>query len=323
MIVKILIISLILVEQLGLPSSFASRITKMINRVEADKSSTVFLISDKENINEPLKIQTKKEVVNLFPFPLPIKKQNVPAFNSTCLSSCVIDYNTSTILFDNNKNKQLPMASLAKIITAFIILKDNNLDNLVTIKENSTKIAVEESQMGLIPGDKIKVKDLLYGLLVYSANDGAKALATYKAGSEEKFIKLMNNETKELGLKNTHFTSVSGIDTPSQYSSAYDLALLFKCTVQNPLFLQMINTKEYSFNSVNGTHYVLTNTDELLGIDSRIIGGKTGSTDQAGRCFISLASQNDHKLITVVMNCPDRFGETKNLLDWTYNSYSW
>ena len=169
-------------------------------------------------------------------------------------------------LYAKEKNKQLPMASLAKTMTAFIILKDNKLDELVTINESATKISLEESQMGLVPGDKIKVKDLLYGLLVYSANDGAKALAEYKSGSEEKFIKLMNDEAKSLGLKNTHFTNASGIDTPEQYSSAYDLALLFKCAIQNKLFLQMINTKEYGFVSTGSTNYILTNTDELLGI---------------------------------------------------------
>lgn len=323
MIVKILIISLILIEQLGLTSSFALRITKTINKVEADKSSTVFLISDKTKIDKPLQLKQDKKIVNLPISPFPIIKQNVAVPNLISVASCALDGNTSTLLFNKNKDKRLPMASLAKIMTAFIILKDNNLDELVTIKPNSIKIAAEESQMGLNPGDKIKVRDLLYGLLVYSANDGAKALADYKSGSEEKFVKLMNDEAKELGLKNTHFSNVSGIDAPEQYSSAYDLALLFKCTGENPLFLQMINTKEYEFTSVGGTHYLLTNTDELLGTEPRIIGGKTGSTEQAGRCFISLASQNDHKVITVIMNSPDRFGETKNLLDWIYSSYVW
>ncbi len=323
MIVKILIISLILVEQLGLPSSFASRITKTINRVEADKSSTVFLISDKVQRDKPLQLKQDKKIINLPISPFPTIKQNAAVPNLAAVASCVLDDKTSTLLFNKDKDKHLPMASLAKIMTAFIVLKDNNLDEFVTIKPSSIKIAAEESQMGLIPGDKIKVRDLLYGLLVYSANDGAKALADYKSGSEEKFVKLMDDEAKELGLKNTHFSNVSGIDAPEQYSSAYDLALLFKCTSENPLFLQMINAKEYSFNSAGGTHYLLTSTDELLGNDPRIIGGKTGSTDLAGRCFISLSSQNDHKVITVVMNSPDRFGETKNLLDWIYSSYVW
>jgi D-alanyl-D-alanine carboxypeptidase (penicillin-binding protein 5/6) len=280
------------------------------------------LLSDKQSAQKS-ETTDLKENINLSPSPLPIKNKGAIDFAGTSISACVLDNNTSQLLYAKEKDKRLPMASLAKLMTAWIVLKDDKLDDPVLIKDSSTKIATEESQMGLIPGDKIKARDLLYGLLIYSANDAAKALATYKAGSEDKFIKKMNDEAAELGLKNTHFTSVSGIDNPNQYSSAYDLALLTRCAVNNPLFLQMINTKDYNFVSGNGTNYVLTNTDELLGTDPRIIGGKTGSTDQAGRCFLSLASQNDHKVVTVVMNCPDRFGETKNLLDWTYNSYTW
>jgi D-alanyl-D-alanine carboxypeptidase len=324
MLVKFLIIILIFIEQIGLPVNLAQKINKTINKVEGDKkSSTIFLLSDRKDNSEVIKFNKNENPVNLNVSPLPIKKQDTSDIDPACVSACSLDFDTSQILLVKNKDQKLPMASLAKIMTTFIILKDNNLDEQVTIKETAIQIASEESQMGLTPGDKIKVKDLLYGILIYSANDGSKALAEYKAGSEEKFIKLMNAEASELGLKNTNFTSVSGIDAPNQYSSAYDLTLLFKCAVQNSLFLQMINTKDYEFVSENGTHYVLTNTDELLGTDPRVLGGKTGSTDQAGRCFASLASQDDHKVITVLMNCPDRFGETKNILDWVYSSYIW
>lgn len=322
MLIKLLIILLIITEQIGF-SSGVIKLTKIINQVEANKPSTVFLLSNRENLNKPLTISQNKKIPLLPLSPLPVKKKDTATLDTACVSSCVIDAETATLLYDKNKDMRLPMASLAKIMTAYIIFKDNKLDDLVTIKEASTKINAEESQMGLVPGDKLKIRDLLYGLLVYSANDSAKALAEYKAGSEEKFLKLMNDEAKELGLKNTNFASVSGIDAPNQYSSAYDLALLFKCALANDLFLQIINTKDYEFTSVGGVHYILTNTDELLGNDVRILGGKTGSTDQAGRCFVSLASQNGNKVISVVMNCPDRFEETKRLLDWIYSSYIW
>ena len=322
MFIKLLIILLIFCEQVGF-SGGADRITETINKVEADKPTVSFLLSDKEKIIEPLKIEKDEKIIDLPLFPLPIKKENVSVFNPACISACTLDFDTAVLLFAKEKDRKLPMASLAKTMTAFIILKDNKLDDEVTIEENSTKVSAEESQMGLNPGDKIKVRDLLYGLIIHSANDGAKALAEYKAGSEKKFTKLMNEEAQELGLKNTHFGSVSGMDAPDNYSSAYDLALLFKCVSQNHLFLQIINTKEYTFTSAQGTPYLLTNTDELLGTDPRIVGSKTGSTDQAGRCLISLASQNDHKVISVVMNCPNRFEETKRLLDWAYSSYTW
>jgi serine-type D-Ala-D-Ala carboxypeptidase (penicillin-binding protein 5/6) len=327
MLCKVLIVILILAEQLSSPSCFTDYITKTINKVEEQKSSTVFLLVSKETaeeeINKSSEIEKDKEIINLPLLPLPIKKQNASIFNPTASSVCALDLGTARLLFAKEKDRRLPIASLTKVMTAFIILKDNKLDGEVTIKESSIKVGAEESQMGLTLGDKIKVRDLLYSLIVYSANDGARALAEYKSGSEKKFTELMNREAEELGLKNTHFVNASGMDAEDQYSTAYDLALLTKCVAENPLFLQMINTKQYSFISGNGTPYLLTNTDELLGADSRIIGGKTGSTEQAGRCLTSLASENKHQIITVVLNCPDRFEETKRLLDWIYTSYTW
>jgi len=321
MLLKFLILILIVCEQINFGWGVQGT-TKAINKLERNSSSTSFLLSNPQEKSEIMKVE-KKEKIPLLPLsPYPFKKSNTE-LNLNSVSACALDFETGALLWNKEKDKRLPMASLAKIMTALIILKDKNLEKEVEITEEATKIIPEESQMGLSPGDKIKVRDLLYGLVIYSANDAAKALAIYKSGNEKKFIDLMNKKAADLGLSHTHFTTVSGMDAPNNYSSAYDLALLFKVACQNPIFLQMLNTKTYNFTSEKGVDYSLENTDELLGKDPRIIGGKTGSTDQAGRCLVSLANDNAHKVITVVMNCPDRFGETQRLLDWVYSSYAW
>lgn len=323
MLLKFLVILLIICEQLNINWG-AEKLTQMVYRKDQKNNQGYFLFLDKEEINKPLVID-KKEADFIFPLsPLPIKKKDAsspPDLN--CVSACVLDFNTAMILHEKNKDQKVPMASLAKIMTAIIILEDNKLDDLVTIKKESLGLTEEESKLGLLEGDQIKVKDLLYALLIHSANDSAKVLAQYKTGDEKKFIELMNKKAQELGLKNTRFATVSGLDEEDNYSSAYDLAFLFKYACQNPLFLEIINTKEYSFVSTKGQNYSFSNTNELLGSDSRIIGGKTGFTEEAGRCLISLAQDKDHKVITVLMNCPERFEETKKILDWTYSNYLW
>jgi len=323
MLLKFLVTLLIICEQLNINWG-AEKLTQIVYRKDQKNNQGYFLFLDKKEINKPLVID-RKEADFIFPLsPLPTKKKDAsspPDLN--CVSACVLDFNTAMILYEKNKDQKVPMASLAKIMTAIIILEDNKLDDLVTIKKESLGLTEEESKLGLVEGDQIKVKDLLYALLIHSANDSARVLADYKAGDEKKFIELMNKKAQNLGLKNTHFATVSGLDEKDNYSSAYDLSLLFKYACQNPLFLEIINTKEYSFVSIKGHNYSFSNTNELLGNDSRIIGGKTGFTEGAGRCLISLAQDKDHKVITVLMNCPERFEDTKKILDWTYSNYLW
>lgn len=319
MLLKFLIFLLIICEQVGFVGG-----TNSLNRLIYKTGSQKILPSTDEENQKEYFLLDKTFSIPSFPLsPLPLKMKEAPAFEVKAASACALDAENAVLLYAKDKDKRLAMASLAKIMTALIILEDNRLNSPVLIKEEYTKVTPEESQLGLIAGDKVQVSDLLYGLLVYSANDAAKALAHFKAGNEEKFIKLMNEKAKNLGLKNTHFSSVTGIDHKDNYSSAYDLALLFKCALSYPLFEKIIQTKDYEFTSLEGHHYLMNNTNELLGRDSRVIGGKTGSTDEAGKCLATLASYNNHRVITVLMNAPDRFSETQRLLDWIYASYFW
>lgn len=235
----------------------------------------------------------------------------------------VIDRKTLLPLYEKNAYDKVAMASTTKIMTCIIALENSNLDDIVTISENSA--TVYGSTLGLISNMKISMNDLLYGLMLRSGNDCAIAIAEHISGSVENFSELMNSKAKELKLENTNFVTPHGLDNPNHYTTAYDLAILTDYALKNDFFKKIVSTKTYTIN-FNGYPKTISNTNELLGNLNGVYGVKTGFTFEAGRCLVSACSRNNFDIIVVVLGANTkkiRTSDSSKLINYIYNTYKY
>jgi len=241
-----------------------------------------------------------------------------------------IDSATSYVLMDSSSGRVLKgkdinnprlIASITKIMTAIIVLENTDIENVVIVDESILK--AYGSGIYIQIGEEISIKDLLYGLMLRSGNDAAVMLATYISGSEEEFVKLMNNKAKEIGMNNTKFNNSSGLDeNGGNYSTAYDMALLTKYAMGNDIYRDIVKTKTYT-TKTNYKSYSWTNKNKLLKYDY-ITGGKTGYTEKAKRTLVTTASINNMDLIVVTLKDGDDWNTHLELYDYAktnYNSY--
>ena len=242
-----------------------------------------------------------------------------PKINSR--AAVVIDRKSKTILYGKNENVKKAMASTTKVMTAMVVIQNTNLDNIVEVSKKAA--GTGGSRLGLKTGDKISIRDLLYGLLLRSGNDAAVALAEYVGGSVEEFAKLMNQNAEMLNLKDTHFVTPHGLDSGEHYTTAYELAILTDYALNNQVFAQIVNTKTYTI-SINGYSKTLNNTNELLGNLNGVYGVKTGFTNGAGRCLITSAKRENMDIICVVLGADtkkDRTRDSVKLIEYIFNNY--
>lgn len=253
---------------------------------------------------------------------IPMKQaEYVEPATTSASSALAIDLESQSVLYEKNSMERVPIASLTKLMTAYIILEENDPTSVVTVSANAA--GTGGSRMGLYAGEQITVKDLLYGLFIVSGNDASVALAEFNAGSETEFIKKMNAVAEELGLEDTRYTNTTGLESASAYSTARDLATLSAQLLKNEGVREIVNNMKVSVTSVSGTVHELVNTNILLG-QMGIKGLKTGKTPSAGECLIALAdSPEGHEVVTIVLGSSNRFADTKILLDWIYNAYVW
>ena len=222
--------------------------------------------------------------------------ENKPKINSRY--ALVMDRNSKAILYGKNEKTKTKMASTTKIMTAIIVIENTDLNNIVEISSKSA--GTGGSRLKVKKGDKIKVKDLLYGLMLRSGNDAAVALAEYVGGTVEQFASLMNNKANQIGLKNTNFVTPHGLDSEEHYTTPYELAILTDYALNNETFRNIVNTKAYNI-SINGVSRKITNTNELLGYLDGVYGVKTGFTNGAGRCLVTSIKRGELDLICVVL----------------------
>jgi D-alanyl-D-alanine carboxypeptidase len=250
----------------------------------------------------------------------PVNVNKVPAPLLSARAAVVIDAGSKSILYTKNADLKLLPASTTKIMTGLVALEHYDLNQVITIDS----VHQTGQVMKLEPGEKIIVENLLYGLLVQSANDAATILAQNYPGGADKFIGAMNEKAKALGLDNTHFTNATGLDAYDHYTSAHDLALLGAAAMQDPTFKKIVGTRGISVNDTdNAITHDLETINELLGEVAGLSGIKTGWTELAGECFVSFVSRGEHDLVTVVLGSSDRFGETVSLIDWSYSHHRW
>lgn len=221
-------------------------------------------------------------------------------------SYLVYDLATEEILLSQQIDQALPPASLTKLMTALLVLEQDQLDRTVSI--NGADL-IGDASMGLRAGEQVTVEELLWGLLVPSGNDAAMALARTTAGSVEQFVERMNERATSLGLQQTHFVNPHGLDAPDHISSAQDLLQLTKLLWQDPRFRTIVGTANITIAG-----HPLQNTNELLTTLPGTVGIKTGTTTAAGECLIALVNHADRQLLVIVLGSNQRYADVRTLL---------
>ena len=244
---------------------------------------------------------------------------NVVAYNNS-VSEIIMDVNSGRVLFENNAYEKKYMASTTKILTAICIIENCNISDVITVTDKT--VGVEGSSIYLEVGEKLSVKDLLYGLMLRSGNDCAETLAVYCSGSIDKFSLLMNETAKKIGALNSNFVNPHGLHNDNHYTTAYDLALISRYAMKNQDFRSIVATKavKIPFTTKNYDRY-LTNKNKMLKEFDGANGIKTGYTKKAGRCLVSSCYRNGLELICVVLNCPPMFERSKSLLTQSFENY--
>jgi serine-type D-Ala-D-Ala carboxypeptidase (penicillin-binding protein 5/6) len=255
------------------------------------------------------------------PAPFPVNITGVyPGGEITANGVVVVDIDSGVYLYKRNENISLSPASTTKLLTALVALDNYNLDDVVTIKSMN----IDGQSMGLVPGEKITVENLLYGALIYSGNDAAWALSDYYPGGEPKFVEAMNAKAGELHLMHSTFTNPVGYDDPDHKMTPLDLALLGEAALNNKTIAKMVAIPEITISDTSHTYFHrLKNVNELLGKIPGVGGIKTGWTEEAGENLITLVERSGHRVITVVLHSQDRFGDTSKLIDWVFGNYQW
>lgn len=242
-------------------------------------------------------------------------------------SAIIMEASMGDILFEKNSYEKLPPASMTKIMTMLLIMENIEKGNLswddeVTASENASSMG--GSQIFLEAGEVMSVKDMVKGIAIASGNDAAVAMAEKIAGTEEEFVKLMNNRAKELGLENTNFKNVTGLEAENHYSSAHDMAVMARELIKHEKILEFTGTYEDYLRENTDKKFWLVNTNKLVRFYQGVDGLKTGYTGEAGYCLTSTMKRGNMRIITVVMNEPDsatRNSETVKMLDYAFGMY--
>ncbi|AET70020.1 D-alanyl-D-alanine carboxypeptidase [Desulfosporosinus orientis DSM 765] len=235
----------------------------------------------------------------------------------TADAAVLMDVKTGEVLFSKQAHKRRPPASTTKIMTAILGLELGRPDEVVTVSEKAA--AVGESTIHLDPGEKITLYELITGALIRSGNDACVAIAEHIAGSEDKFLDLMNRKALMLGAQDTNFKNTNGLPRKDHYSTAYDLAVMARYGLQIPQFSSIIRLKETEIHFIEPDTFMdLKNTNKLLWNYPYADGVKTGTTTAAGKCLVASATKEGRQLLAVVLNAPDRFGDSKKLLEWGF-----
>lgn len=263
-------------------------------------------------------------LILLFVFITPISAEDLTL---NAKSSILIEASTGKILYEKNKDERYAPASMTKMMSLVIIM-DNiyngnlRLDEMVKTSKNASGMG--GSQIFLKEGEEMSVDDMLKGITIGSANDATVALAERIAGSEEAFVKIMNEYAKKLGLKNTHFKNCTGLDENDHYSSAYDMSVIARELVKHEKILNYSSIYETYLRSDTDNKFWLVNTNKLVRFYKGVDGLKTGYTDTAGYCLTATINKDNMRVIAVVMgedSSTTRNSEVSRLLDYAYNLY--
>ena len=242
--------------------------------------------------------------------------------SSSAASMEVIESTTGRVLYSRNSNVHRPMASTTKICTAITVIEHcDDLEKVVAVP--SVAVGTEGSSIYLTCDEKVKIIDLLYGLMLQSGNDCAVTLAVTVGGSIENFATLMNETAAKAGAHDSHFVNPHGLHDDDHYTTAHDLALITAYAFNNEMFAKIVSTKTHIMHS-EGREYprTIVNKNKILSTYDGGDGVKTGYTKKAGRCLVSSAKRGDMRIIAVVLNCGPMFEECSRLMDKAFGEYS-
>lgn len=232
----------------------------------------------------------------------------------------LMEQESGRVLYEKNAQTPMRIASITKIMTAILAIESGKLEEYATVSEKAFR--TEGSSIYLQPGDKIKLIDLTYGLMLRSGNDAAVAIAEHVSGSVDGFVKLMNQKAKKIGMSQTIFANPHGLDDhENHYSSAYDMALLTKYAMQNETFAKISSTKKYTCTSLDRGLNTWLNKNKLLTRYPYSTGGKTGYTNRAKRTLVSTAEKDGLKLIVVTINDRNDWQDHMSLFNQGFNQY--
>lgn len=271
------------------------------------------------SINEEMIKEEETSSQKVFsPLPVLLGSESFPIISAQ--AALAVDLASGVTLYEKEPDKQLLPASTTKIVTALVAMEYYPPDSVLEVKDPG----IDGQKMGLIRGEKMKASDLLYGLLVFSANDAAETLAQNFPGGRDLFVAAMNLKAKELHLEETHFQNPTGLDGTSHVTTARDLIRVATVAMENPEFARIVGTREKIVKSENGKIvHRLTNINELLGVVDGVLGVKTGWTENARENLVTYLERDGKKIMIVLLGSQDRFGETKELIDWIFTSYLW
>jgi D-alanyl-D-alanine carboxypeptidase (penicillin-binding protein 5/6) len=284
----------------------------------------------------------KKVIASFFVFSILLLNLSVAYADPSilCDTAVLIDANTGTILAGKNADQKMYPASTTKIMTAILAIEMGDLSDVITV-DDDTPYEIAGSHIALEPGEIMTLKDLLYALMLPSANDSASAIAKHYGGTTEEFVNLMNEKAKELGAYNTHFVNPHGLHDENHYTTAADLALITKYAMQNETFRKIVESVKYEIQPTNKkteTRYFTTLNKLLYNTSSSQIlvdgayispyyeyatGAKTGYTPEAGNCLVATASKNGTDLIAVAMKgvSLEMYQDAHNLFNYGFEEY--
>ena len=255
-------------------------------------------------------------------FVLPMRAEESPSSTTSlsAKSALLMEADSGIAVYEKNAHARLPMASTTKIMTALVALELAAPDTVISV--DGRAVGTEGSSVYLCEGEKLTLEELLYALMLESANDAAVAIAIGISGSEEAFVDAMNAKATSLGLVDTHFANPHGLDAEAHYTTAYELARIAQAALQDPLLKTIVSTRKITIphQDSDGVR-LLVNHNKMLRQYDGCIGVKTGYTQKSGRCLVSAAERDGVTMIAVTIDSPDDWNDHTKLLDYGFANY--
>lgn len=260
-----------------------------------------------------------KKIIVVFLLVVLLIPANVAGLSLSCRSCILMDADSGRILYEKDKDNPRLIASITKIMTAILAIESGRLEEEVTVGEEV--LTMYGSNIYIELGEKMKLLDLVYGLMLRSGNDAAIVIATFIGGTEEKFVELMNKKAREIGMTNTVYNNSHGLDEVTQNkSTAYDMALLSSYASHNETYMKIVGTKKYTVQS-DKKSYLWNNRNKLLNLYEYATGGKTGYTPSAGRTLVTNASNNGLNLTAVTLNDGNEYDSHETMYNYGFENY--
>ena len=236
------------------------------------------------------------------------------AVSTSAAAAILVDADSGRVLYEQNADAKMLIASTTKIMTALVAIRKGNLSDAVTVKREAT--LTEGSSMYLKEGEQLTLEALLYGLMLCSGNDAAVAIAEHVGGSQAGFVKMMNETAKELGMEHTSFANPNGLDAETHYSTARDMAVLACAAMENETFARIVSTRTVTIGG-----RTMTNHNKLLAWSEGCIGLKTGYTKAAGRTLVSCMEKNGQRLVAVTLQDGNDWADHQALYEYGFAAY--